>query len=194
MSRACSMRAPAAPWRGAAWWRNCCRGRPADRGPSPALFCFLSLSLRSVRASTGVGAGAEEHEARRLSRVRGEADDGVVAMAPRELEEHRALVLGRVGNSTAITSSPGCEVDLEQALEELLRPRPGARRPCRDTTMRRIERHRAGGVLGRGIGEREAAADGAAVADRRDARRAAPPRRAAGHAPRFPRIFQSAHA
>ena len=93
----------------------------------------------------------------------GKADDGVVAMATRELGEHRALGRGEFGAGQQLVWP---QIRLEQGFEKI----PGANASfalAASQNDRRIERERDGGIFRRRIGEREAAAERAAVADRR---------------------------
>jgi hypothetical protein len=87
-------------------------------------------------------------------------------VAPGQLEEHRALVLELRRHLDRGDQLARREVDLEQALEEVLRLHQALAAGARHHDAR-IERHHARGILGRGIGERDAAAERAAVADRR---------------------------
>src|SRR5205807_1759265 len=53
VSTACSMRARAAPPRGAAWWAKNDRDPPEDRGPFPGLASLLPVSLLSRHSRRG---------------------------------------------------------------------------------------------------------------------------------------------
>src|SRR5438094_10618833 len=72
---------------------------------------------RSVAGKDRCGTGTEERDALagRISDTR-EADDGVVALAPRELEEHGAIDLRKFRGSDDFAST---DIGLEQAFEEM---------------------------------------------------------------------------
>src|SRR2546426_3495153 len=81
---------------------------------------FQRGRLRGALGEDRRRAGAKKYEPRRSTLVCSESDDGVVAVAPRELEEHRALVFELCAELHCDDQLSRLEVDLEQALEEVL--------------------------------------------------------------------------
>ena len=182
ITRAWSMRARAGPWRGAAWWPASCRGRAVRRGKG-----FLASSSDLGLSRTGVAADAEESDALLGAALdAGEADDGVVALAPRELEEHATC--RRLGKLGADQDLVGLEVGLEQRLEETRTPARAARPSCRRRSAPRRARARRPAAR-----RSDRRAPGCRRACRgcgsRDARCAPPPRRPAAGASRISARF-----
>src|SRR5947209_2152090 len=80
---------------------------------------FQRGRLRGALGEDRRRAGAEEYEPRRSPLVCSQSNDGVVAVAPRELEERRALVFELCAELHCDDQLSWLEVDLEQALEEV---------------------------------------------------------------------------
>ena len=158
-TRVWSMRAREGRRRGAAWWPKSCRGRPFGAGRA-----FFASSRELGFEQDRRCRHAEESDALLGAAARPrQADDGVVALAARELEEHGFRRFRKLGADQDLARP---EVGLEQRLEEAGgRNAPLALLPGDD--QHRVERQRARRQLRVRIGEREAAAERAAVADRR---------------------------
>jgi hypothetical protein len=93
----------------------------------------------------------------------GEADQGVVAVPARELLERRAATCVVPWEFGCDEQLPGAEIRFIQALEKRACRHPSLPEPARDHEAR-IQREAARRQLGRGIGERDATAERAAVA------------------------------
>ena len=99
-------------------------------------------------------------------RLRRQADDGVVAMPPREFMEEMRGILSRHRQFDGDQQFLRRQRGLVNSGEEILRRDPPLAGLAADDDGR-VQRHHAGRQFRGGVGVREAAADGAAVADRR---------------------------
>ena len=128
------------------------RGRGGGGEPGPVLAAETGEPDIAQHAAldTGVAADAGERE---VAAAPGEFHEGgpVAGGEDRDAGLHQKLVLGELGLVEPVEEGPRGD-----------RPPPA---PARQHE-RGVERHRAGRQFGGGVGERDAAAEGAAVADR----------------------------
>src|SRR5204862_2707797 len=115
---------------------------------------------RRMLCKNGLGSDAEESQADlRIQAMRRKPHAGIVALSPGKLVKGTLASCGKLGSDQNFVR---LEVGLEQTLEEIRR----LRAPLALLSLNhqcRIERERARRVLGRRVGERQAAAERAAV-------------------------------